>query len=215
MSFNGADFQAALIHELKNELGLLTLALERIPPRDPAHDAAVDEARLLAQRVSSRLQQALLLYKSASQPIHPHIDAWSPADMAGEVAAHARALAHGRLAVDVVLAPDLPDIWFFDRDLAEMALINAVHNSLTHARTRLAIEAGMVDGCLAFSVRDDSGGYPDAVLNGHVVGKPAGAGTGLGLQFSRLIAASHDNQGRRGELRLANDGGAVFSLLLP
>jgi signal transduction histidine kinase len=40
-------------------------------------------------------------------------------------------------------------------------------------------------------------------------------GTGLGLQFARLIAQSHDNQGRTGELRLHNDQGAVFTLLLP
>lgn len=213
MSFNGADFQAALIHELKNELGLLTLALDRIPRSDAAHDEALDAAQLLCQRVTSRLQQALLIYKSASQPIHPNLDAWSPADMAGEIASHARALAHGRLSVEVALAPDLPDVWFFDRDLVELALINAVHNSLAHARSKLVIQTGMVDGCLAFTVRDDSSGYPDAVLNGHVIGKASG--TGLGLQFARLIAASHDNQGRRGELLLANDGGAVFSLLLP
>jgi hypothetical protein len=30
-----------------------------------------------------------------------------------------------------------------------------------------------------------------------------------------MIAYSHDNQGRRGEVRLHNDHGAVFQLLLP
>jgi hypothetical protein len=35
------------------------------------------------------------------------------------------------------------------------------------------------------------------------------------LQFSSAIAQSHDNRGRRGELRLHNDQGAVFCLLLP
>lgn len=213
MSLKGADLYAALIHELKNELGLLAHAIDRIPRHEAGHDAAVDAARLMCQRVSGRLQQALMVYKSGSQPIHPTIDAWPPADMVQAIADQAAALAHGRLRVDTELAPDLPDIWFFDRELVGMALINAVHNSLTHARSQLVIEAGMVDGCLAFTVRDDSAGYPDAVLNGHVIGKASG--TGLGLQFSRLIAASHDNQGRRGELRLRNDGGAVFSLLLP
>ena len=213
MSLKGADLYAALIHELKNELGLLGHAIDRIPRHEAEHDAAVDAARLLCQRVGGRLQQALLVYKSGTQPIHPSIDAWPPADMVQAVADQAAALAHGRLRVEVEFAPGLPDIWFFDRELVGMALINAVHNSLAHARTRIAIEAGMVDGCLAFSVRDDSAGYPDAVLNGHVIGKASG--TGLGLQFSRLIAASHDNQGRRGELRLHNDSGAVFSLLLP
>jgi len=213
MSFRGADLYAALIHELKNELGLLTHALDRIPRHEAEHDAAVDAARLMCQRVSGRLQQALMVYKSGSQPIHPVIDAWPPADMVQAVADQAAALANGRLQVATELAPDLPDLWFYDRELVGMALVNAVHNSLTHARAKLTVRAGMVDGCLAFTVHDDSAGYPDAVLNGHVIGKASG--TGLGLQFSRLIAASHDNQGRHGELRLANDGGAVFSLLLP
>lgn len=215
MSFNGADLYAALIHELKNELGLLAHALDRIPRHEAEHDAAVDDARLMCQRVSGRLQQALMVYKSGSQPIHPVIDAWPPEDMVQAIADQAAALANGRLQVATELARNLPDLWFFDRELVGMALVNAVHNSLVHARAKLVIRAGMVDGCLAFSVRDDSAGYPDAVLNGHVIGKPTGSGTGLGLQFSRLIAASQDNQGRRGELRLANDGGAVFSLLLP
>ena len=41
------------------------------------------------------------------------------------------------------------------------------------------------------------------------------AGTGLGLQFAKLIVQTHVNQGRVGELRLSNDQGAVFQLLLP
>lgn len=209
MRFDGTDLAAALIHELKNELGLLALAIERIPRNDPA----VDEARLLCQRVAGRLRQALMVYKSTREPVHPAIDAWPPADVADNIAAQARALSNGRLAVETELADGLPDLWFFDRDLVEMALVNAVHNAITHARTRITVGVGLEDGCLVFTVRDDSVGYPDAVLNGHVVGKPTG--TGLGLQFARLIAQSHDNQGRRGELRLANDGGAVFSLLLP
>ena len=169
---------------------------------------------MLCQRVTSRLQQALLVYKSASQPIHLRVDAWSPADLANEIADRARGLAHGRLHVEVTLAPGLPDIGFFDRDLVEMALINAVHNSLAHAKSRLAIEAGVEPGGLVFTVRDDSPGYPEPILRGEPA-EPRNAGTGLGLQFARLIAESHDNAGRQGELRLANDGGAVFSLLLP
>lgn len=214
MSFNGADFYAALIHELKNELNLLALAIEGIPRHDAVHDQAVDGAQLLCQRVTSRLQQALLVYKSSSQPIHPHIDAWSPADVVGEIADRARGLAHGRLRVEAVLAPDLPALGFFDRDLVEMALINAVHNSLAHAKSRLDIEARVEAGYLVFTVRDDSPGYPEAILLGGAT-MPRSGGTGLGLQFARLIAESHDNAGRRGELRLANDGGAVFSLRLP
>lgn len=217
MKFDGTDFYAALIHELKNSLGLLSMGIERIPLQGEAvHDAAVDEARLQCQRVIDRLHQALLIYKAANGAIHPVIDACSPHDLVGEITEQTRALARGRLQVEAALSADVPALWFFDRDLVEMALINAVHNALTYARSTIRIEAGMVDGCLGLTVGDDSSGYPEHILVSVATDTPYRAtGTGLGLQFARLIAQSHDNRGRAGELRLCNSGGAVFQLLLP
>jgi signal transduction histidine kinase len=215
--FDGSDFQAALIHELKNTLGLLSMALERIPLRDePEHDAAVDAARLLCQGVVDRLHQALLIYKAANHEIRPTIDAWSPHDLVHEMAGQAAELARNRLRVEAEVAEGVPALWFFDRDLVEMAMTNAIHNALAHARSTLRLGAEMTDGCLALCVRDDSAGYPERILADDADGGAYRAtGTGLGLQFARLIAESHDNRGRRGALRLGNDGGAVFRLLLP
>lgn len=217
MSFDGNDFYAALIHELKNSLGLLSMSIERIPLQGSAeHDAPVDEARLLCQGVIDRLNQALLIYKAANGAIHPMIDAASPHDLVHELAGQTLSLSRGRLQVETAVADDVPALWFFDRDLVDMALINAIHNALRYAQTAIRIEAAMRDGCLALTVRDDSSGYPDHVLESVAAGAPIRAsGTGLGLQFGRMIAQSHDNRGRRGELRLANDGGAVFELRLP
>lgn len=217
MKFDGTDLYAALIHELKNDLGLLSMTIDGIPRQGTAgHDGPVDAARLLCQNVVDRLQQALLIYKAIDQPIRPAIDAWSPHDAVHEIRDRAAALARGRIRVEAVLAPDVPEIWFFDRDLVEMALINAIHNSLAHARSTLRIEAGMTEGCLALTVRDDSAGYPEHILACAAANAPCqSTGTGLGLQFSSAIAQSHDNRGRRGELRLHNDQGAVFCLLLP
>jgi K+-sensing histidine kinase KdpD len=217
MTFDGTDLYAALIHELKNDLGLLSMTIDGIPLQgEGEHDATVDAARLLCQGVVDRLQQALQIYKAIDQPIRPAIDAWSPQDAVHEIRDRAAALARGRIRVEAVLAPDVPEIWFFDRDLVEMALINAIHNSLAHARSTLSIETSMTEGCLALTVRDDSAGYPDHILAGVAENAAFQAtGTGLGLQFSRLIAQSHDNRGRRGELRLHNEQGAVFCLLLP
>lgn len=217
MKFDGTDLYAALIHELKNNLGLLSMTIERIPLRDePEHDATVDAARVLCQGVVGRLQQALLVYKAINQQIHPAIDAYSPHDLLQEIRDRAAALSRGRFRVEAALSPEVPAIWFLDRDLIEMALINAIQNSLAYARSSIRIEAGMEEGCLALTVRDDSDGYPEHILTSVATNTPYRAtGTGLGLQFARLIAQSHDNQGRTGELRLRNDQGAVFTLLLP
>jgi K+-sensing histidine kinase KdpD len=217
MKFDGTDFYAALIHELKNNLGLLSATLDNIPMQDEsAHDGTVDAARLLCQEVVDRLQQALLVYKAANQQIHPSIDAYSPHDLIQEIQDRAIALSRGRIRVDAAVTADVPAIWFYDRDLIEMALINAIHNSLAHARSSIHIEASMKEGRLAVAVRDDSDGYPAHILTSVATNTPYRAtGTGLGLQFARLIAQSHDNQGRAGELQLHNDQGAVFCLLLP
>lgn len=217
MSFAGSDFYAALIHELKNSLGLLSMSIEGVPPNgEPAHDGALDEARLLCQGVIDRLNQALLIYKAANGPIHPMIDACSPHDLVHELAEQTRALARGRLRVESAVADDVPVLWFFDRDLVNMALINAVHNALRYAGSAIRIEAAMRDRFLALRVADDSSGYPQHVLDSVAAGTAIrGSGTGLGLQFARLIAQSHDNHGRCGALRLSNEGGAAFELLLP
>lgn len=217
MKFDGSDFYAALIHELKNNLGLLSMTINSIPMLgEPAHDEPVDSARLLCQEVVDRLKQALLIYKASNQPIRPNIDAYSPHDLVDAIKERAEFLSCGRLRIEAMVAPDVPAIWFFDRDLIEMALINAIHNSLAYARSRIGIEASLMKGGLALTVRDDSDGYPEHILASVAANTPYRAtGTGLGLQFSRLIAQSHDNQGRTGELRLRNDHGAVFCLILP
>lgn len=217
MTFDTTDMHAALMHELKNNLGLLTMTLDGMPVLGlPEHDAKLDEARLICQRSVERLQQALLVYKADRQMLHPAIDAYSPLDLLRELGDSASSLARNRLTVNTLVGERVPDIWFFDRSLVEMALINAIHNALAYARASIRIEADLEGDYLAFTVRDDSGGYPENILayDGARAGG-AGLGTGLGLRFARLIAELHENQGRVGSLRLSNDSGAVFSLLLP
>lgn len=217
MSFEGPDYYAALIHELKNDLGLLSMTLDSIRTNgDIEHDAPIDAARLHCQQVVDRLQQTLLVYKATRQTFHPRIDAWSPHELMGAIAARAQALSHGRFAVTLDIDAATPAIWFLDRDLVEMALMNAVQNSLRYAHAAIRLSLAVEDGALALCVHDDSAGFPEHVLASVAANAPYRAtGTGLGLQFSRLIAASHDNDGRTGGLRLRNAGGAEFCLLLP
>lgn len=217
MSLEAKDLYAALMHELKNNLGLLSMAMERIPHQDrDEYDRPLDEARLLCQQVVERLRQSLLLYKAADRPLAIEVDAYSPSEFVNEMRGTAASLARGRPRVSSEVAPDVPEIWFFDRNLAEIALTNAIHNSLFYAREQIDIRAGMADGMLCFTVRDDSNGYPDHILDALAQGLPfQSGGTGLGLRLAQMIAQAHVNRGRVGELRLGNEEGASFSLLLP
>lgn len=212
------DLYAALMHEMKNNLGLLAMTIDNVPLTGaPPHDRVVDDARLLCQRVVDRLRQALLIYKAGQENLIPAIDAYSPGELVDELCATARALARERLQIDMHIAENTPDIWFFDRALVEMALVNALHNSLEYAHSRICIRVGMDEHAwLTISVHDDSPGFPEHILRSFADKQPyRSTGTGLGLQFARLIAEAHENGEKTGVLRLHNDAGAVFSLLLP
>ncbi len=217
MTFDSTDMHAALMHELKNNLGQLTMTLDGMPWLDiPEHDTKLDEARLICQRSVERLQQALLVYKAERQALHPVIDAHSPLDLLCELGGNASSLARNRLNIETLVGEQVPDLWFFDRALVEVALLNAIHNALAYARSRIVIAADVQEGCLTFTVSDDSDGFPAQILS--CCGKGAllsNMGTGLGLRFAQMIAELHENQGRIGTLRLHNDAGAVFSMLLP
>ena len=211
------DLRMALLHELKNNLVLLTLTLDNIPHcGNPEHDAPLDEARLLGQKVADRMTQTLLLYKNAHGGLVLNgIDAHSPEDLVQELGRQVRSLTR-KLEVVVRVAEGVPAIWFFDRNMLEMALINGVHNSIRYARNRVEIEARVRDGMLAVLVRDDSDGYPGHILEAVAADKPIESqGTGLGLRFARLIARAHRNEGRTGDLYLYNDPGAVFEIRIP
>lgn len=217
MPFDSNDLFAALLHEMKNNLGLLALTLDEMrthPNGD--HAEQLQSSRLLCERVIDRLRQSLLLYKKGNDRFVLNVEACPVRDFVRELGQTAESLAGGRLDIEVALADAAPELWFFDRNLVEMALVSAIHNSIHYATSRIGIEAGLGDGMLRLTVRDDSPGYPEHILDCVARDLPFSArGTGLGLTFAKLIAQTHENRGRHGELRLANDGGAVLNLLLP
>jgi len=216
-SLEQQDLYAALLHEMKNNLVLMTLTMERVPHTQVAeHDQPLDEARQLCQRVSERLMQALMIYRSDhGGMVLNAIDAYSPEDFIAEMAAQARYM-HAQHRIETRIDPNVPPIWFFDRNMLEMALINAIHNSIAFARSRICISARVEDDLLCLAVEDDSDGYPPHILQAVAEDRPLNSsGTGLGLRFASLIAKAHEKNGRRGSLSLLNQNGAVFVIRVP
>lgn len=211
------DLFAALLHEMKNNLGLLALSLDEMRAQPGGdHSTQLEASRLLCERVIDRLRQTLLLYKNGNDRLVLNIDAHPVRDFLRELAQTADSLAGGRLLIEARQAEGTPDLWFFDRNLVHTAMVSAIHNSIQYAAARIRIEAGLTEGLLRLTVRDDSPGYPAHILECIAQDRPFSArGTGLGLTFAKLIAQAHENRGQRGRLQLGNDAGAVFSLLLP
>lgn len=203
------------IHEIKNLMALLMLKLDAIK----SENREVGDARLLCHRVNDCMEQMLLLFNLQTERLTPSIEAHSPADFIEEFVQNAVVLAGEKIAIEMNVAA-APEYWFFDRDLIEMAMLNAVHNALRYADKRIIISAALQNGELALTVEDDGAGFPQAILD-----DPVGAlvsqryeEMGLGLFFAEIIAKAHVNKDRQGKLLLHNTGqnqGGVFTLQLP
>ena len=198
-----ADVAAAHIHDVKNRLFALSARAEGTGDR---------EMVLGLIEAATTLSQLLTLYKRETGDHRLDVRDACPADLVEELAAGARALSPLTIETDTAGAPPF---WFYDEALVRLALHDALHNALRHARGRVRLSARLDGDRLVFEVRDDGPGYARAILEG-VSARPEHAlGTGLGLALARDIAAAHGQDGERGELCLANEGGAVFSLRLP
>jgi signal transduction histidine kinase len=213
---------ASSIHEVKNLLGQLTLSLEEIAQAQcPGTEQKIASARFACSRVVDRLTEMLILYKLDGGYLKPSIAAHSPTDFLEDVMLAAQNLTAGRVAIRIEpIEPgaNAPAFWFFDRDLTESALMNAVHNALLHARSHITLSVAQDGDYLLFRISDDGPGYPTAVLQASLDAPRASQqGSGLGLFFASSVAQAHRNKERQGKVVLGNDaaGGALFSLYLP
>jgi signal transduction histidine kinase len=206
---------AANIHEMKNLVGEMTLAMDRIGGRS----AEAATARFLSRRVSDRMVQILTLYRMSNGRTHIDGADHVPSDLLQEVAADAVALAGPGVSVELDVA-EAPPWWWLDRELVQMALANATHNALRYAAERIVLSVRGADGDIAFRVEDDGGGFPDAVLDrarGGFRDVPV-SGAGLGLYFAQVVAEAHRSGTRTGQLKLENRAGrpgTVVTLWLP
>ena len=210
---------ASSIHEVKNLLGQLTLSLEEIAQAQClGTEKQIASARFACSRVVDRLTEMLILYKLDGGHLQPSIAAHSPADFLEDLMLAARNLTAGRVEICVQQVASAPAFWFFDRDLAESALMNALHNALLYARSRITLSTEQSGDYLVFRVLDDGAGYPDELLQAALDAPRASQqGSGLGLYFANSVAQAHCNHERCGKVVLENSvaGGAMLSLYLP
>ena len=158
------------------------------------------------------LTRLLAYYRASTGGLALDIDAHAPADLATDLVRETAGAARCRVECRFAEAPTL---WFYDESLIRMVLANALQNAQRFARTRVTFTVSLCADSLHFGVTDDGPGYPAAVLADVAAAPVTTGGTGIGLRLAERVAALHVNAGRRGELRLANDGGGVFALLLP
>jgi hypothetical protein len=214
-----AVFTRGLIESNTREATDLVAQLVLLLDQLAAAPESLSTARMVARRLSDRLAQAGTLERlGAGGGLRS--DGWSPIELIEELEHEALALAGGRIDVRV-LAPDLvPQFWFFDRELVATALSGALHSALCHASQWMSLEFGMRDGFLGFTIGDDAGAFPAALIDDEPACFDLGEcnGNALGVHFARLVAALHVDKARRGHVELRNrpaGAGTVFTLWLP
>lgn len=198
------DVAALTIHDVKNRLAILASRAEA---------KGDGETLQVALEAAATLTGLLVFYKAEKGSLGLDIDARVPEDLLQELVLEIGKQTPLTVTADCSAAPTL---WFYDESLVRMVLLNALYNALRHARQNITLSALVSDGCLEFRIADDGPGYPDALLGPSLAMQPLSReGTGLGLHLASRVAALHSNAGQTGEIRLSNDGGAVFCLRLP
>ncbi|HJV64008.1 MAG TPA: ATP-binding protein [Albitalea sp.] len=206
-----AALTAAVVHDVKNRLVLLgeelaKLAALPLGSEAQAHVAAANEQ---AMQLTGKLVEWLTVQKATADgglraATHEEI----PELFLEDLIAQARPLvpAHIELASDIAF--DVPPLWFFDRQLVQLALDSALHNALRFARSRIVMGVRCEGPMLCFFVHDDGPG---------VQSQPAPTSTGLGTKLCEQVARAHRNRGLSGHCRLGDHDrqGALFELFLP
>lgn len=203
-----ASIAALTIHDVKNNLARL------------ANEAEMrgDQVSLqVALKASQSLTALLCFYKSENHMLDPQIDAHDPHELINDLlTAHPRS-AESQAQILIQLELDqAPHVWFYDHNLMQMVLANALQNALRFARSQIKISVIAHDQELEICVQDDGEGYPQSVLDDtDSASSISREGTGLGLRLAQRVMGLHENAGRQGKIVLSNQGGARFQLFLP
>lgn len=198
---------ASLIHNARNRLLPLATAL-----REKGDTASADDV----EHAGALLGLAMTLFKQGRNAIEVcPVDEDLPSFFA-EFEQDIRRFCPKTL--ETTLKTDLSGlpfpVWSFDRQLLQLALLDALMNAWRHARHSVQVTVFSEGSLLCFEILDDGPGFPESLLAGQTDAAPI-FGTGMGLEIARQIAAGHVCRGEAGRVELSNAGGARFRLLLP
>lgn len=224
-SFDFSSLMAATVHDMKNVMSVIQQAyttwLADLPEqyRERAERRLIEKETLHLQSMTVQLLGLYKLEKSqlAFNPDYHLLDEF----FEDQISRHADVLEARGLQIDIQLEdPDLEG--YFDRNLLEVALDNAISNAQRFARSQIQLSAQRDQGGLLLQVSDDGPGYPPHMLGAlsadtSSISLSSGS-TGLGLYFTRQIARLHDTGERQAGVTLSNGaplGGSNFQLWLP
>lgn len=224
-SLSVGSFLASSVHDMKNSVSMLIDGLDKTLAAADSENLTVYSELVQMnheiKRINSNLMQLLTLYKLGEE-IYP----FDPQSVCVEDFLHSLAAQNSELlkshgiALEIRADPAL--CWYFDEDLINGVIGNALNNAMRYTRDCIRLIANKNKDMLEIRVEDNGTGYPAVMLQESVDNKRGidfqGGGTGLGLYFSAMVARMHGNHGKLGEVMLENGGslaGGCFVLQLP
>ena len=200
------DMLALLVHDIKNQLGVLEAELsllEAEPQRDRAHRAHQHCAQL-----RQRLIAYLLLYSGAERRMAAAASDESPHDFLNSLLNVSSRPDGAPLRVDV--CDEAPPFWYFDPRLVRIAMEAALHNAWRFARSDVVLGATKSGDFLVLSIEDDGLGLGTKDPS-------AESSTGLGMELCAAVAKAHTNSALEGRVELTPlpQGGTRFEMWLP
>lgn len=200
---NFADQLASVIHDVKNRMQLMQPHAEKVAgSEDLATRQAGEQLQLGLEELNQKLVGLLGLYKLESQQGVQCREVYV-ADMLSSC------IDYIPDQFNVSLSCDEDLLGYFDENLVKSVVSDAIHNATRFAKIQIQIIAKKKDKGIELRVEDDGPGFDHQMGN---------EGTGLGLNFARMVAKAHVNNGSQGTVNLGKSrslGGAEYSLFLP
>jgi two-component system sensor histidine kinase KdpD len=195
---------SSVTHDLRTPLASIKAGVTSLLDEHVTHDAAQERELLTTileetDRLNRLVGNILDLARIRAGALIPRRSPTAVDEVAEAVVARMRPrLQASRVAVELVIAPDVPEIPA-DPVQLDQVLTNLIENAVRHspASGTVRIHVGTVDGAVRVRVADEGPGIAaedrEKVFEAFYRGRetPESAGTGLGLAIVRAIVTAH------------------------
>lgn len=206
---------AALAHDFRTPLTVITGQLEALAVQQPQARAQVSEALAAAHRLDRTMDDLIGAARLEQGALAPEMGTMDLVD----VVTHAMDGLH--LAGDIKVEQQVPaDLPFISGDpvLLSHIIANLVDNAVRHARSCISVTAHVAGDMITLSVSDDGPGIPESLRERvferfvRFEGGDRAHGSGLGLAIAQGFA---DAMAMTITLADSPSGGACFILSMP
>jgi K+-sensing histidine kinase KdpD len=216
---------AVAVHDMRRSSSLILQSIEDLskslsPTEDKISQYIVD-LHYEGNRMNTTLVQILSLYRVEPDALPLTIDECFIEDLVYEpIESNKTYTKQKNISCTIDVETELS--WFTDKDLLFLLMKHAFVNAIHYGASEIKISALVDKSYLCITVEDSGRGYQQNMLNMSAASMESlcvsQGRTGLHLFFARMIAQTHRNKDRQGNIELNNNrvtGGSIFKVVLP